>query len=572
VSYYDGVIFAGQAFFFTKTYHMKKLTILVWGILFLGTVYGQNEKVQKFQPDPESLVVYLEGVEFSHQVPLKLTAGRHLLVFEGLSSKIDAQSIRVNTDPDVSVLSVSSKVDYLLRNEEKPRIKSLRDSVTLATNKLQLLLDEKDALVIEKDMMLKNQSIGGQQTGVNVTELQKAADFYTSRIFEINKRVSQIALLTADYTLTLANISNELNELNAKVSFERTEISVLVSVDREISCNFDLSYYVADAGWAPYYELRSEDIGQPIDLIYRAYVYNNTGIDWKNVNIVLSTGDPTKSVTQPKLSPWKLNYDYDIDNKDVNKYSYQANSNLNDNYYYRQQSEVNNTQQKGEVKYTTIEVSQLSVEFPIAAKYNIPSDSKPYIVDVNKFNLPATYKHFCIPKEDRDAFLLARITGWEDLNLVEGMANVYFGGSYVGQSYIYTRNVNDTLDLSLGRDNKVLVTRTKMKEYTDKQLIGTKRKETYRYQIIVKNNRKTPINIEIQDQVPVSENDEIEVIIDETSKAEYNILTGQCKWNFTIDPDKSESVNLQYTVKYPKNKAVQTKNESFKSKMAPDFY
>ncbi len=551
---------------------MKKTLGLLLGLVLSLPVLAQNEKIQRFQPDIESVVVYLEGVEYSHSVPLKLTPGRHMLYFEGLSPKLDAHSIRVNMDPEVSVLSVSSKIDYLVKSDDKPRIKVLKDSVNVLTKRIQLLSDEQGSLVIQKDMLLKNQAIGGQTNGVSVLELQKAADFYATRIFEINKRISVIANQTAEYTTELANLTNELSELNAQVSFERAEIAVLVSVDSEISCNIDLDYYVADAGWAPYYELKSEEIGQPIDLIYRAHVFNNTDIDWKNVNIVLSTGDPTKSVTQPKLNPWKMNYEYEADGWTGGGNEVQAQSNLNDNFNFRQQSEQNNTDKRGEVKYTTIEVSQLSVEFPIQAKYSIPSDSKPYIVDVTKYNLPATYKHISIPKVDRDAFLLARITGWEDLNLVEGMANVYFSGSYVGQSYIYTRNVSDTLDLSLGRDNKVMVTRTKMKEYTDKQLIGTKRKETYRYQIVVKNNRKAPINIEIQDQVPVSENDEIEVLVEETSKANYNILSGICKWNFVIDPDKSENVSIQYTVKYPKNRNVQTKNESFKSKSAPAFY
>jgi len=551
---------------------MKKIALIILGICLATGLRAQNEKVQRFQPDIKSVVVYLEGVEFSHDIPLKLTAGRHMLYFEGLSSKLDAQSLRVNTHSAVSVLSVSSKIDYLIKSEEKPRIKALKDSVTLLTRKTQLLLDEKDALVIEKELLMKNQAIGGQQSGVNILELQKAADFYATRIFEVNKRISQINVVTTDYSTELADLGYELSELNAKASYPRAEVCVLVSVEQDLNCNFDLSYYIPDAGWAPYYELKSEEIGQPIDLIYRAHVFNNTDIDWKNVTIALSTGDPTKTVTQPKLTPWKLNYDYEVDLDGKGYYPQQAQSNLNDNYAFRQQNlEQAKSDKRGEITYTTIEISQLSVEFPIASKYSIPSDSKPYIVDVNKYNLPATYKHTVIPKEDRDAFLLARITGWEDLNLVEGTANVYFAGSYVGQSYIYTRNVNDTLDLSLGRDNKVMVTRTKMKEYTDKQLIGTKRKETYRYQIVVKNNRKTPINIEIQDQVPVSENDEIEVSVDETSKADYNILSGICKWNFTILPDKSENVSIQYTVKYPKNKTVQTKNERFKSINCPTF-
>jgi uncharacterized protein (TIGR02231 family) len=554
---------------------MRKSVLIIIAILFVNFVFAQKENVQKFSPDIKSVMLFLEGVEYSHKLPIKLTAGRNLLVFEGLSAKLDATSIRVNTDADVSILSISSKTDYLLKNEEKPKIKNLRDSVALVTAKVQALVDEKDALDIQKNMMLKNQSIGGQQTGVSVLELQKAADFYSTRVFEINKRTSQIGTQTAELTIVLANLTNELNELNAKVSYTRAQIMVLVSVEQEKNVDFDLRYYVSDAGWAPYYELKSDEIGKPIDIIYRAKVYNNTDIDWNNVTMTLSTGDPTKSVTQPKLTPWKLNYSYEVDD---NFYGFKGNANqnfaqnnLNDNYNYKIQEQQSSLQQKGSVYYTTIEVSQLSVEFPIAAKYSIPSDSKPYIVDVTKYNLPADYKHICIPKKDKDAFLLARITGWEDLNLVEGPAAVYFGGTYVGQSYIFTRNVADTLDLSLGRDNKVLVTRTKMKEFSDKQFIGTKKKETYRYQIVVKNNRKAPINIEIQDQVPVSENTEIEVSVDETTKADYNVLTGTCKWNFNIQPDKSENVNIQYTVKYPKNKTVPAKADEYRMKSCPSF-
>lgn len=555
---------------------MKKLITSLTLLLMALGIQAQTEKVEHYQPALDHIVVYLEGVEYTHDVPVQLSPGRYRLCFEGLSAKLDPASIRVNTGPALSVLSVTSKTDYLIKSEEKPRIKALRDSVSLISRKAQLLVDEQDALTTEKAMLLKNQSIGGQNNGVSILELQKAADFYASRILEINKRVSAIEQSREEYNNQLSRLNSELTELNAQANIARSEISVLVSAETAVTTHLELSYYLPDAGWAPVYELKSEEIGQPVDLIYRAHVFNNTDVDWKNVRMVLSTGNPTKPVTQPKLNPWRLTYEYEGDyilsgvTTDRPQQA-QFQNNLNDNFQYRQQTLEQTKSNRGGITYTTIEVSQLSVEFPITAKYSIPSDSKPYIVDVTRYNLPATYKHTAIPKEDRDAFLLARITGWEDLNLVEGVANVYFAGSYVGRSYIYTRKVADTLDLSFGRDPKVMVTRTKMKEYTDNQLIGSKRKETYRYQIVVKNNRKAPINIEIQDQVPVSGNEEIEVTVEETSKADYNLLSGICKWNYTIEPDKSQSINLQYTVKYPKNKVVRAKSERYRSSKAPSF-
>ncbi|MEI6766524.1 MAG: DUF4139 domain-containing protein [Bacteroidota bacterium] len=547
---------------------MRKIVFIFALMAMCSSAFSQKETTQKIKPEIKNVTVFLSGAEVSHDVSLKLAAGRNLLVFEGLSSKLDPRSIRVSSVAAVSILSVSSKVNYLTKNDDKPRIKALKDSVILVTAKIQNLADEKNALNIERDMLLKNQAIGGQQTGVNVAELIKAADFFQTRVFDLNKRISQIDVQNATLTTEMGNINAELIELNSQNSYERSEVSVLVSVEAEQTQNVNLSYYLTDAGWAPYYELKSEEINQPVDLIYRAKVFNNSGIDWNNIDMTLSTADPTQSATQPTLEPWKLNYsDYGIDYN----YSWTTNqnqSNLNNEYDYKADKQE---AKSGEVLFTQIQVDQLSVEFDIAAKYSIPSDSKPYIVDVKEFNLPATYKYICIPKMDKDAFLLARITGWEDLNLVEGPAMVYFGGTFVGQSYIDTRNVKDTLDLSFGRDKKVLVTRTKLKDYSSDQLIGTKRKETHKFEIVVKNNRKVPISIEIQDQVPVSENSEIEVSADEISNADHNVLTGILTWNFNIEPAKTQNIELQYTMKYPKNKTVKTKYSKFRAVECPKF-
>src|SRR6202007_1840749 len=186
--------------------------------------------------------------------------------------------------------------------------------------------------------------------------------------------------------------------------------------------------------------------------------------------------------------------------------------------------------QKTVIDYEEIQVSELSAEFEIKQVYSIPSDAKPYLVDVTSYNLPATYKHFCVPKIEREAFMLARITGWEELNLVEGTANVYFGGTYVGQSYINPRSVDDTLDLSFGRDKKIVVTRTKLKDLNKDKVSGNNRKATLSYEMVVKNNRKAPVTMELNDQLPVSQNTDIVVESIELSKGQLDPVTGKKKW------------------------------------------
>jgi uncharacterized protein (TIGR02231 family) len=225
-----------------------------------------------------------------------------------------------------------------------------------------------------------------------------------------------------------------------------------------------------------------------------------------------------------------------------------------------------NGQEQPVVEYEQIQVSELAAEFDIKQLYDIPANGQPYIVDVTAHTLNATFRYSCIPKMEREAFLLARITGWEDLDLVEGPANVYFGGTYVGQSYIYTRSVSDTLDLSFGRDKKLVVTRTKLKEFNQEKASGTTKKEIYSYEIVVKNTRKTPVEVELMDQIPVSQETDIIVETQELSKGVLDPATGFVTWHLNIPPGEQVKVVLTYSIKYPKNKQVNTRKYKTKSR------
>lgn len=560
-------------------YSWMKSVISIFIFFLPLTFFSQPETSKKIIADISSVIVYLDGAEITQSKSVSLISGRTSIVFEGLSPKLNTRSIQVKASENVSILSVSSKIDYLSKAEEKPKIKQLKDSLDLISSKISFLNDEKDALETEKNMLLKNQSIGGQDKGVAVAELKLASDFYRSKVSEINNHISEINKKIRAFNDILINLNSELAELNAKANYERAEVIILVTANSPVTSNIELRYLVSDAGWAPSYDIKAEELDKPIELIYRAKVFNNTHVDWKNIKMKLSTGDPTQSATQPKLDPWYLNYNTQWNyNYDKGKSKMQGMSGLEQQSQgYTQKMDINseslsnrNIFQKGEVNYEEILVSEMSAEFEIKTEYSIPSDAKPYLVDVVEYKIPAIYRHFSVPKIDRDAFLLARIIDWEDLNLVEGPANIYFSGTYIGQSFIYTRSVSDTLDISLGRDKKVIVTRTKLKEYSSKKLIGSSRKETFAFELVIKNNRKTNVDIEVLDQLPVSQDSEIEVGPIEISRAEKNDLTGELKWNFRIEPDKSEKINLSYSVTHPKSKPVQTYRK-FRTVASPSF-
>ncbi|OFX20387.1 MAG: hypothetical protein A2033_13405 [Bacteroidetes bacterium GWA2_31_9] len=554
---------------------MKKyFAFILLSILTLSELFSQSEKVYNLKTDINNLVVYLDGVEETRLKNISLVKGRNKLIFEGLSSKLNVSSIRVSATNDVAILAISSKIDYLTNEQEEEKITKIKDSLKVIEKKITAIDDENRAFVIEKEMILQNQSLAGQNNGVSVLELQKAADFFRLRMNEINTKYSALSLKLAELELYKSKLSRELVELNAVYSFERNEITILVNSEKADTSTIELKYLVSDAGWTPIYDLKAEDIDKPIMLIYRAQVYNNTGIEWKNVKMKLSTADPNSSATKPSLSPWYLNYNntgYYSTNNDYSKaglYNQELQSQAQQtiaNFDYKADILLEQSEKSISKKFDVVEVSVLSAEFDIKTKYTIPSDDKPYLVDVVEYNLPATYQHFAIPKKEKAAFLLARVTGWQDLDLVEGYANVFYAGTFIGKSFIYTRNASDTLDFSLGRDSKVYVSRVKQKDFSSTKLIGSKRKETQAYEIIVKNNRKLAIQIEIQDQVPVSQDSEIETEITNISNAQQDLLSGKLVWNLNLEPGKSEKINLIYSIKYPKSKPLYNANEAKRS-------
>jgi uncharacterized protein (TIGR02231 family) len=560
---------------------MKTLAIML-ALAFAGNVFAGDDE-QKVQPEISSVIVYLTGAEIMHKQSVILNPGRNELVFVGLSSKLLPKSIQFTGSGDVSVLAISNRVDYLFgQKKSDERVKQLNDSLILMQDQYDVTQGQIEALEGEKQLLNANHRIGGSEKGVTAAELKLNADFYVARVAEINADLVKMRRKNVNQQSIITRIRLQLAEANRATNPPMGEIRVLLNngVAAKVTSQIELRYVVSDAGWAPSYDLISEDVSKPVELKYRAKVFNNTLVDWKNVKMRLSTTDPMRSASAPELAPWTLNFE-----SDNNRNNYNYDKGYNDNapasisgqnlYNQRapapvQEGQVYQQQQKQQpqVQYDAIQVSELSAEFDIKQQYDIPADGKPYIVDVTAYTLNATYQYRTVPKMEKEAFLMARITGWEELDLVEGPANVYFGGTYVGQSYINTRTVEDTLDLSLGRDQKLVVTRTKLKEFNTEKSTSSIKKETYSYEIVIKNTRKAAVQVDLRDQIPVSQNSEIIVEKTELSKGELDPATGEVKWMLTIPPGESVKVILTYSVKYPKNKKVNTRKYKTRSRAA----
>ncbi len=307
------------------------------------------------------------------------------------------------------------------------------------------------------------------------------------------------------------------------------------------------------------YDLRVKETNAPVALAYKAEVFQNTGQNWDNVKLTLSTSNPALGGMMPTLGVQYVDFPQPVVmrnervrlSKEEMAAGFGTPVPMASSDTYALEAKVETA-----ADYTQITTNDLSVSFDIALPYDIPSGGRPQLVDIARHEVPANYRHFAIPKLDTDAFLVAQLVDWEKYNLLNGKANVYFQGTYVGETQLITQNTNDTLNVSLGRDKKVVVKREKLNEFSSKRFIGSNIRETVTYRITVRNTKPEAVKLTLEDQVPLSQNSDIEVSVEETTGAKYNSETGKLTWEVNLKPNENRTFDIRFEVKYPKGKAV----------------
>jgi uncharacterized protein (TIGR02231 family) len=297
---------------------------------------------------------------------------------------------------------------------------------------------------------------------------------------------------------------------------------------------------------------------------YKAHVYQNTGIDWENAQLSLSTNNPYTNKTKPTLSPWYLDYSYAIYHNgpsradDLRESSeYDGATQPGSLYSASQKDEVYSEKKAltADQFITTVE-QLLSGEYSIALPYTIKSNNEKNMVLVKTANLDANYLYYTVPKLDASVYLIAKITNLDDLNLLPGKATIFHDGSYLGTTYINSNSLSDTMDLSLGKSSTIIVERNLIKNATKEKVVGDKIIKTFAYSIDVKNLGKLPIELITEDQIPISRNPEIKLTIDNMTKGALNEINGFVTWREKIKALGTVRYEIVYTIEYDKTKPI----------------
>lgn len=563
---------------FKKIRTMKTIALIICLLsiqVFAGEEKTVTSKISK-------VTVYQQGAQIERKASYSVGKGITTVIIEGISPNIDPRSLQINASGNVIILDSKYTVFYPQPepvqhhdNSIPPKIQKeiilLEDSLFTLEYDILSLQSQIDVLNSEKSIIENNGTIKGQgKVNDSIPLLKDALEFYHEKMIAINAELldlsrEKIILVKKQNRMKLR--LSDLKNYNANNNLTPTpnkppihQIHITLSAEEPVSGRISASYLVNNAGWVPLYDLRSSAAEGKIDLTYKAQVYQNTGVNWEGVKLHLSTNNPYANKTKPTLTPWYLDY-YTYRNDGYsqnNKKEMNGVGSVPTLAYSAKDSEMSEDDYNAQTtkNFTTIIEQLISVEYAIDLPYDIQSDGQMNMVLVNQETLNTEFLYYAVPKLDLSIFLVARITDLGKLNLVPGKTNLFHDGAYIGETYLNPMTMDDTLDVSLGKDPNIVATRTLLKNESKEKIVGEKIVKTYAYLIEIKNHKKETIKLTVQDQIPVTRNNEIEVELIESDRGDLNEISGIINWNKRIKAYDTETINLVYTVKYEKTKTV----------------
>jgi hypothetical protein len=487
---------------------MKQVIFIILLVLYIIPVSGNNNDIKA---PVMNVTVYPDRAQLFHETVVQIPSGNSVLRFTGLSPYIDDQSIQVKGFGDFTIVSVNHQNNYLENLEELPEIKSIRDQI----ENLLLKVEEENAAISvlkeKESFLVANRAILVKETTFTIEQLRSVMDLYTNNMNEITMTVLKKNRLIKDYEKQIAALRKQIAERTERSRLPSGEITVTVSADRTVSGRMSFS------------NARPWIAGNVPEL-------NSWFIDYYNPpspGLVLR-GTSTEARKSSAIASAEMD--------------------ARDNTAMRQLEAVPLTVGR--------ETGETSVTFDVAIPYSIASDGKIQTVEIYRSSVPAEYKYVTIPKLSPHAYLTAGITEWDMQGMQSGEAILYFENSFVGKSRLDMNQPGDTLMVSLGTDNGIIVKREKQKDYTSRRILGSNKTEIFSFLITLRNNKPAPVKVSLYDQIPISSNSEISVEATELSGGDLNKQTGEIEWDLEIQPKETKNITFTYSVRYPKDKTI----------------
>lgn len=532
---------------------MKSFVITSFAVLFPIVLIASGINRKNIKHQINEVIIFQQQAQLFHTASVRLAVGTHRLVFQKITPFANPNTLQLSGKGDGTLSVIRMQYDFSDRAEKSQELLQLQDTLKNLRNQLREVIDRIDVLSKEEQFLLTAIKPVPDKSWMTTDEFNKFSLYFRNKLTDIKYSLRQMQDKQNLLQERIALSDGELKQTTSIVDRTFQEIEVEVVCAQEGVFTFKFDYLTSAAGWRPAYDLRINPTLNYAYLVSKAMITQQTGVDWKDVKVILSTRRPTSSSQLLHPVDWYLN----VYNPRVMRDSYSLKKggqpNKQSGAPFASMMEAEEAPQTElQRPNSTVAETTLSIEYEIAGMRQILDKPNEEQFDIKQYELPYLKRYKCYPMQSEVVFLTALITGWEKLNLLPGEANVFFDGTYTSKSFINPLITSDTLTIVLGNDPQIICKR-KEESKSGIRMLGTLKEITRHYQISFRNTRSFEAEIVVVDQFPRSQHEDIQVELTEWEGAEINKELGLLEWKLKLEPSKTITKSFGFKVKYKKD-------------------
>ena len=517
----------------------------------------------------EKATVYLYGATLTQTATATLKSGSQEVVITGLSPYIEISSLKVTAN-GVLISSTEFSTDYLTPAKDNARINRMKDSLKYYEKKHTEVVNELDINEHLLKMLKEGTLHNMQQTEhtVSVADINANMELYKSKADALLKKIDECDSKIMELNQTIERLNQQIAQDETSGKQQNGVLHLSVSVPKDITTKFTITYFTNTASWTPCYDLNIHDMQPQVTLQAKAQVQQFTGLDWTHTLLTLSNATPNKTSVAPVFSTWFLRFQlrsqrYSKQNADYasNVMVYETEAVEVEEPYYGFSSAAGVETVPAPISmnnFVDVDMQEVHVNYVIAIPYDIPGNGKAQLIDLKDYTVNAEYTYYSIPKLSDETYLVATLSGYEKYNLLPGLATVTFNNTFIGKTRINPNTADSLFTVTLATDPRVSVKREKQKQFCETKHVGNNTTITESYLITVKNNQNKPVKLTLKEQYPISADKDIEVRVTEIKPAAtYNKTSiGVVTWETELKEGETRTFSVTYSVKYPKDKTI----------------
>ena len=525
------------------------------------------------------VVVYRDGALVTRESKVSLTPGDHRIVLEEIPSVADPNSVRVTGSGAGGMTLGGVEISQEFRAANlTPEYRQLEQELEALAGEMSGLDDRQKSINSLREFLAGLKASAGQESskdllarGFAVDSWQKAFQFLSERLNGLAAEERAMAPKRKDLSEQIEVRRQKLSQIASQGGLQRWSASVLVASARGGELTLRTTYLARGASWRPLYDARLEPSTGKVELVWQAQITQNTGEDWKDVAVSLSTTRPAAGIDLPQLASLTL---VPAPMAPVAKAKAAREEAKQSALEVDQYSDVLTLADgvvggvvggveaaapaPAEMAEAGAARRDVAVTFDLPGKLDIPSDAQPHKHRVASRSLQGKTEYRTIPKLNPAVFLISSVTLTGEVPLLPGRVQHFVGPDLVGSSWMMDRAAGEEFPLSFGPDDRLKAERKPIWRKVEQK--GKDDEIDYKFVTTLENHLGTDAALELKDRVPVSGDERITVILDEKETSagftrdpkEPGILT----WPVTVPKGGKKEITLRYRVRAPRGVPV----------------